>query len=82
MMGMMALGWLVFVAGVVGSILLAVWLIRRYGSTTASAHTILDERFARGEIDQAEYVERRAGLQSKHRTYDPGVVVCCEGRRS
>nr|WP_308425899.1 SHOCT domain-containing protein [Actinokineospora fastidiosa] len=36
-------------------------LIRHFG-TGSSARRILDERFARGEIDAEEYADRRARL--------------------
>lgn len=57
---MMAAFWLVVIA-------LVIWAVR---STTGSpprdenqALRILDERFARGEIDQDEYEERRRVLE-------------------
>jgi putative membrane protein len=40
-----------------------VLLIRHFGAgAAAGARRILDERFARGEIDAEEYAERRAKL--------------------
>ena len=66
-------GWFVMVAMMVvfwGAIAwIIVTLIRHNGSTTRSASTgtdammILDERFARGEIDEAEYQRRRELLR-------------------
>jgi putative membrane protein len=59
----MGVGWLVFLAAIV---VLAVVLVRQYrGPATSgrSAHDVLDERFARGEIDEEEYRRRRDALQ-------------------
>jgi putative membrane protein len=56
-------GWLVFLAAIV---VLAVVLVRQYrGPATSgrSARAVLDERFARGEIDEEEYRRRRDALQ-------------------
>jgi putative membrane protein len=44
-----------------------VWLVIRLtahpgGTLPSSARRILDERYARGEIDEEEYRRRRAGL--------------------
>jgi len=61
----MAIGWLIFVAAVVVT---AFVLIRSlpHGNTAGphSADQILDDRFARGEIDEQEYRQRRAALRS------------------
>jgi putative membrane protein len=60
----MGIGWLVFLALVV---VLGVVLVRHLGSSTGvnrSAHHVLDERFARGEIDEDEYRRRRDVLRS------------------
>lgn len=60
----MGIGWLVFLALVAG---VAVVLIRHYGGSSAersSAGQLLDERFARGEIDEDEYRRRRDALRS------------------
>jgi putative membrane protein len=50
-----------------GLITVAVILVRRFGPHAAphqdSAHRILDERFARGEIDRDEYESRRQALR-------------------
>ncbi len=49
-----------------GLIALVIWAIRRLGPSkdkTASALGILNERFARGEIDQQEYEKRKAALK-------------------
>ena len=48
-----------------------IWLVMRsktassrFGSSSSKALEILDERFAKGEIDAAEYEERRKILRS------------------
>lgn len=48
-------------------VLLVVWLVRGFGSSnrrsdTPSAREILDQRYARGEIDGDEYRQRLADL--------------------
>jgi len=56
---------LLVVAFWVAVIALIVWVVRRVGpkgDTSASALNILNERFARGEIDQQEYEQRKAAL--------------------
>jgi putative membrane protein len=67
----MGIVWLVFLGLVVGGIVLAV----RGSSGGAtdrgrerSALDILDERFARGEIDRDEYEERRRVLRDSQRS--------------
>jgi putative membrane protein len=60
----MGIGWLVFLALIVG---LAIVLARQYGSSAGergSAQRLLDERFARGEIDGDEYQRRRDTLRT------------------
>lgn len=56
----MALFW-------VGVILLAVWAVRRRGDDTTmrrpTALEILEERYARGEIDEDEFDARRRQLE-------------------
>jgi len=65
---MMMLFWLVFLVGAV--ILIARWLGAsgriepRGGKTGSDALDILRARFAKGEIDKAEYEERRTLLES------------------
>lgn len=61
-------GWFWMALIVVLIVLLIVWLIRRSGPT--GTHTggdeslrILEERFARGEIDREEFEERRRTLR-------------------
>ena len=61
----MGIGWLVFLALVV---VLAVVVARHYrpsgrGGTGQAALDILDDRFARGEIDEDEYRQRRDALR-------------------
>lgn len=67
----MALTMLVFWGGL---ILLGVWAIRSFGRPAGSdrpeersldAMTILEERFARGEIDQEEFEQRGAVLRGQ-----------------
>jgi putative membrane protein len=58
------IGWLVFLALLA---VLAFVLVRqlgdRRGPRTATPHEVLDERFARGEIDEDEYRRRRDALR-------------------
>lgn len=64
MMGWM---WIWSLVGLAVLVLL-VWLVVRLtgggrdGTATSSARRILDDRYARGEIDEEEYRRRRAGL--------------------
>ena len=58
----MGIGWLIFLAPIV---ILAVVLTRQSrptGGSRRGGHDILDERFARGEIDEDEYRRRRDAL--------------------
>jgi putative membrane protein len=57
---------LIWVA-IVALIAWAIWYIvpRRRASDRSDALEILDTRFAKGEIDRAEYEERRRILMSK-----------------
>ena len=58
----MGIGWLVFL-GLVA--VLAIVLTRHYRGTSSRrrpAHDVLDERFARGDIDENEYRRRREVL--------------------
>jgi putative membrane protein len=66
----MALMMLLFWAGVVTVVILLVrgsrpWHGGPYGSPHDEAERILNERFARGEIDATELNERRAALRRK-----------------
>ena len=64
MMGWM---WIWSLVGLAVLVLL-VWLVVRLtgggrdGTGASSARRILDDRYARGEIDEEEYRRRRAGL--------------------
>jgi putative membrane protein len=60
----MGIGWLIFLAVVIG---VAVVVLRHYGGSGVPARSalhVLDERFARGEIDEDEYRKRRDALRS------------------
>ncbi|ASO20814.1 putative membrane protein [Actinoalloteichus hoggarensis] len=72
---LMLLGMLVFWAGLITVVVL---VLRRFahsserhggrvGGDTGGAYHILDDRFARGEIDRDEYESRRAVLRETHR---------------
>ena len=74
-------GWLLGTVMMVvfwgGLIALAVWAVRSLGRSAGpdrpSGHSpdaiaILEERFARGEIDQEEFERRRAVLRGEHET--------------
>jgi len=54
--------WLLMSAGMIAFWGVVVWLIREFvrsdRGTAVDAETILDDRFARGEIDADEYHER------------------------
>lgn len=68
-------GWLVMVLFMLvfwgGLIVLAVWAIRSFSpgrgerstNPPGGAMAILEERFARGEIDREEFESRKAGLE-------------------
>lgn len=65
--GMAIFGWL-FMASLVGLVAWLVWSSTRRSepSTAAGEHRardLLDERYARGDIDRDEYLERRADLE-------------------
>lgn len=73
-MGMfgMFFGGLLFLALLVGGILLIVWLVRQVSAgglsrpsarTAAAARQILDERYARGEISREEYLTALADIE-------------------
>lgn len=66
-MGLHGVFWLVLIAAVVVGI---VWAVRSTGRSQdtpprggSSARQILDERYARGEIDREEYQARRKDLE-------------------
>ena len=44
---------------------MAWWHWRRRGQPTRTAHQILDERYARGEIDREEYLRRRKAISGE-----------------
>ncbi len=57
--------WVLFlVVLVVGAVIVVLALTDRTGSSGSSAMRILEERFARGEIDRDELEERKQALQS------------------
>ena len=67
--GMMGIGMIIFWIGI---ILLGIYLFRRNaphihsgGQGKHSSMDILRERYARGEIDSAEYQSRKRDLESK-----------------
>ena len=65
--GFIILGFLFMVAFIVGIVLLIIiWLVRQFSSksvtTSHSAADILKERYAKGEIDKAEFDERMKGI--------------------
>lgn len=64
--GFIILGFLFMVAFIVGIVLLIIWLVRQSSSqsvtTSHSAADILKERYAKGEIDKAEFDERMKGI--------------------
>lgn len=61
----MMVTWILFLVALVVGV---VWLVRnltdRGGPSNSSALRILEERFARGEIDRDEFEERRRTLHS------------------
>lgn len=63
--------WLIGPLMMVAIVWLVVWLVRDTAGSTAQAKSppasrgILEERFARGEINQDEYVERLATLERR-----------------
>jgi len=63
--GFMWILWLVITAAVV---LLIIGLSKQTRANRPDAKAILDRRFARGEIDDAEYNRRKALLEKNERT--------------
>ena len=63
---MMLLFWVFVIAGVVWLVLTLARPAERTGGSS-SARRILDERFARGEIDEQEFRARRAALDEGSR---------------
>lgn len=66
--GMGAWGWIMMIIIWIVVIASIVWAVRTVGGPARSdpdqAMRVLDERFARGEIDQQEYEERRRVLKN------------------
>lgn len=65
----MMLGPLMMLVIVGGTVALAVWLVRGFGPVEHHGHghaalDILEQRFARGEIDKAEFEDKRKLLRS------------------
>lgn len=70
------LGWLLQIGLIIGTVLLAVWLVRRFlidvpgrnafdlTSSRASAEEILQTRYAGGEITRDQYFEMLADIRS------------------
>lgn len=69
--GMQPWGWISMAVFWVAIVALVVWGVRSSGGTARpdpdQAMRILEERFARGEIDQQEYEERRRVLENNRR---------------
>ncbi|HJU00460.1 MAG TPA: SHOCT domain-containing protein [Actinomycetes bacterium] len=72
--GMTGLVWLWVVVPLLVLMLVvvvSVWLVRtvrsRAGSDAAAARRGLDLRYARGEVDRDEYLQRRADLEESRR---------------
>ncbi|MDP3983667.1 MAG: SHOCT domain-containing protein [Acidimicrobiia bacterium] len=63
--------WLIGPVMMVAIVWLVVWLVRdtaaatALGTRPAGSRNILEERFARGEIDQDEYLARLATLERR-----------------
>jgi putative membrane protein len=51
-MGAMVLFWVALIA-------FGVWAVRRFADRPSGAYRVLEERFARGEIDAEEFEKRR-----------------------
>jgi len=65
----MMLGPLMMLIVVGGTVALVVWLLRGAGHVASHGHSraaldILEQRFARGDIDKAEFEDKRKLLQS------------------
>lgn len=56
--GWMLLGLVFMIVFIVGIVLLIVWLVRRGSTPRSSAADVLRNRYAKGEIDKAEFTER------------------------
>lgn len=64
-MGWMIAGQLIFWLGLVALAVFAILRLGRPSDQRSGPQAILDERFARGEIDAEEYRSRRALLSSR-----------------
>jgi putative membrane protein len=69
--GTFGLGWLLLSAGFrllifAGLIFLAFKLFKNYSNNTNNTMRILDEKFARGEMSEEEYLKRKAVLSQKN----------------
>lgn len=68
-MGWMWLWWVLIVLGIVAMAAALLWATAGRGGTgrttdePSSARRILDERYARGEIDEGEYRKRRRDIE-------------------
>jgi putative membrane protein len=76
--GMMVLFWVAVIFGIVALIRYAGWGGQRWGGQRggespepAAPERLLAERFARGEIDEQEYRQRLAALQTAGHTQAP-----------
>jgi len=68
MMSMMLIMFLISVLVVLGVVLLVRWVLRKTEENNDHAVDALLERFARGEIDESDYRERRRLLdEERHR---------------
>lgn len=56
--GMMVLWFVFLIALIVGIVLFIIWLIRRGHKTNSSAADILKEKYAKGELNKAEFTEK------------------------
>ena len=67
MSGWMWMMWTVGVALWVSLVVLAIWAVRRFTDCQRSggARRILEERFARGEIDDEEFRRRLGTLETR-----------------
>jgi putative membrane protein len=69
MVVLMMLFWVIVVGGIVAAIITVTRSSRSIAHeapTHKEAERILHERFARGEVDEAEYVARRNALRNPH----------------
>lgn len=69
--GSAGFGWMFLAMGFrllifIGLIILAVKLFKSYTNKSNNTLKILDERFAKGEISEEEYIKRRTILSQKN----------------